>query len=57
MAEKTRIETKRLRESAKAGKSADEIMETRDIRDMASLKQALEGLMRANRRDRTSISD
>jgi hypothetical protein len=46
MAEKTQMETKRLWEMAKAGKSAQEIMSSLNIRDMAALKQALEGAMR-----------
>jgi hypothetical protein len=46
MVENRQVETKRLWELAKAGKSAEEIMEALDIRDMALLEQALENLMR-----------
>jgi hypothetical protein len=40
------IEMERLWEMVKAGHSADEIMETLDIREMATLKQALAKAMR-----------
>ncbi|MGB5984287.1 MAG: AbrB/MazE/SpoVT family DNA-binding domain-containing protein [Desulfobacterales bacterium] len=46
MADNTQIETTRLWEMAKAGKSAEEMMESLGIRDRASLKQALQNAMR-----------
>lgn len=45
MVENTQIDMKRLWELAKAGKSADEIMNELNSRDMAALKQALQRLM------------
>ena len=44
--DKKLIDTKRLWEMARAGKSADEMMDALDISDMGALNQALQGLMR-----------
>lgn len=44
--DKKRIDAKRLWEMARAGRSADEIMNALDVSDMGALKQALQDLMR-----------
>jgi hypothetical protein len=46
MAERTDIDIKRLWESAQQGLSAQELMEKMNIKDMATLKQALGEAMR-----------
>jgi len=46
MTDGRQIEMKRLRDMAKSGKSAQEMMAALNIADMAALKQALEAAMR-----------